>query len=87
MAQKEVKTFKVTQPLEETLVSSKPAVIYNNNAYSLYEADGKWHVIEIPFNQDSKETGEIRIIESNTDKFIIQERLHVILLSNGLDVL
>lgn len=86
MSKLEVKTFKVNQPLDESIATKIPTV-FNNNAYSLYEADGKFHVVEIPFNQDTKEVGEVRVVESNTDKFIIQERLHVILLSNGLDAI
>lgn len=58
----------------------KAPVVFNNTAYSMFEGNGKYHVVAVNFNDRTLESGEVKIIESNTEKLIIQERLQVLLL-------
>lgn len=58
---------------------------YDTFAYSMFEGNGKYHVIRIPFNSVSLHNGNVEIVESNTEKLIIQERLQVLLF--GADIL
>lgn len=57
---------------------------FSNLAFSRYERNGQWHVIEVKFDPETLKTTDARIVESNPDRFIIDERLHVLLLGNDL---
>ncbi len=81
----EMKTNDVNVSEQKTFISSNAAPVFNNTAYSMFEGNGKYHVVSVDFNNSSLESGNVKIIESNTEKLIIQERLQVLLL--GADFL
>lgn len=60
-------------------------IVFDNFAYTFFEKDGQYHVAEIPFHNATMTMGAAKIKESNTDKFIVVERLHVLLLQNNLE--
>jgi hypothetical protein len=53
-------------------------------AYSIIENEGKYHVITVEFDPNTLVSGKVKKIESNTDKFLMQERLQVLLMSEDL---
>lgn len=53
-------------------------------AYSLIENEGKYHVVSVEFDPNSLVAGKVKKIESNTDKFLMQERLQVLLMGDDL---
>lgn len=55
-------------------------VVYNNVAYAIAENNGRWHCIHIEFNDLTLETAPAKILESNTEKSIVLERLQICLL-------
>jgi hypothetical protein len=61
-------------------VEIKSAPVFNNCAYSMFEGNGKYHVVAVKFNDKTLEASTVEIVESNTEKMIIQERLQVLLL-------
>ena len=71
---------------ESAVVESKAFNLATaKNAYSIIENNGKYHVVSVKFDPNTLTSGEVKLIESNTDKFLMQERLNVLLL--GDDVL
>lgn len=76
---------KVEQPMVEQ-PKSEPAVDKHNvkYAYSLIENEGKYHVISVEFDPNQMISGKVKKIESNTDKFLMQERLEVLLMADDL---
>jgi hypothetical protein len=67
----------VAEQVEQTLVKVTPS--FNNKAYSMFQRDGKYHVVAVSFNDKTLESGSVEVIESNTDQLIISERLQVLL--------
>lgn len=65
--------------MEQAVETKKEAITYNNKAYSMFQRDGKYHVVGVNFNDKTLETGPVEIIESNSDQLIISERLQVLL--------
>jgi hypothetical protein len=53
-------------------------------AYSMIENEGKYHVISVEFDPHQLISGKVKKIESNTDKFLMQERLQVLLMGDDL---
>jgi len=53
-------------------------------AYSLIENEGKYHVVSVEFDPNTLVSGKVKKIESNTDKFLMQERLQVLLMGDDL---
>lgn len=53
-------------------------------AYSLIENEGKYHVISVEFDPNTLVSGKVKKIESNSDKFLMQERLQVLLMGEDL---
>jgi hypothetical protein len=89
MAKKNKKEFDIQieeeQQMLETNHYNEPMVNYDTSAYSMFEGNGKYHVVKIPFNSVTLQNGNVEIVESNTEKLIIQERLQVLLF--GADIL
>jgi len=65
--------------INETLKVKNP-VVYNNSAFSMSECNGAWQVVEIEYNDRTLESAPAKIIERNTEKSIINERLQILLL-------
>jgi hypothetical protein len=57
---------------------------YSKYAYSMIENEGKYHVISVEFDPNALVSGKVKKIESNTDKFLMQERLQVLLMGDDL---
>jgi hypothetical protein len=87
----------VTVQKEEELKSSEPmteisvveeAPAFNPHhakyAYSLIENEGRYHVISVEFDPNTLVPGKVKKIESNTEKFLMQERLQVLLMGDDL---
>lgn len=53
-------------------------------AYSMIENEGKYHVISVEFDPNNLIAGKVKKIESNTDKYLMQERLQVLLMGDDL---
>jgi hypothetical protein len=53
-------------------------------AYSLIENNGQYHVISVEFDPHLLISGDVKKIESNTDKYLMQERLQVLLMADDL---
>ena len=53
-------------------------------AYSLIENEGKYHVVSVEFDPNTLVSGKVKKVESNTDKFLMQERLQVLLMGDDL---
>jgi len=54
------------------------------HAYSLIENNGQYHVISVEFDPNTLVSGKVKKIESNTEKFLMQERLQVLLMGDDL---
>lgn len=65
--------------MEQVVEVKKEPITYNNKAYSMFQRDGKYHVVGVNFNDKTLEAGPVEIIESNSDQLIISERLQVLL--------
>jgi hypothetical protein len=70
--------------MEQATEAKKETVTYNNKAYSMFQRDGKYHVVCVNFNDKTLEAGVVEIIESNTDQLIISERLQVLLFNSEI---
>jgi len=85
---KKVKSVVVGESEESfngTPIVEVETVDFDSFAYSMYEdEDGTFHAIEIPFSTKDHTAGDVRVIESNTDKFIIQERIQINLMNNDM---
>ncbi len=57
---------------------------YVKYAYSLIENEGQYHVISVEFDPNTLVSGTVKKIESNTEKFLMQERLQVLLMGDDL---
>jgi len=53
-------------------------------AYSMIENEGKYHVVSVEFDPNTLVSGKVKKIESNTDKYLMQERLQVLLMGDDL---
>lgn len=80
MAKKETKQVEPTQT-SESVELSKPVEI-THYSYSMVEnSDQSFSVIKIGFNPAEGYVQQlIEVVETNTDKYIIQERLSIVLL-------
>ncbi len=67
---------------EETAAKVDPHKV--KYAYSLIENEGKYHVVSVEFDPNALVAGAVMKIESNTDKFLMQERLQVLLMASDL---
>lgn len=90
MAKKNKKEFDIQIEEEQQMNETTETVIntpvnYDTSAYSMFEGNGKYHVVRIPFDSKTLSNGSVEIVESNTEKLIIQERLQVLLF--GADIL
>lgn len=70
------------EPKEEAPLTVDPQ--YVKYAYSLIENEGQYHVISVEFDPNTLVSGKVKKIESNTEKFLMQERLEVLLMSDDL---
>lgn len=53
---------------------------YKDTAYSVAKVNNKWAVVALKYDAKSLKTeGTVTVVESNTDKIIVQERLNIIL--------
>jgi copper chaperone CopZ len=64
--------------------SPKVNLAHVKYAYSLIENDGKYHVISVEYDPHLLVAGKVKKIESNTEKFLMQERLQVLLMGDDL---
>ena len=67
--------------LEQEIKYQKENVI---KAYSIIERDGKYSVVSIDFDKVNLTSGEVKIVESNTDRFLVQNRLQILLMGDDL---
>lgn len=72
----------VTELKQEAVEQPKFNPQYAKHAYSLIENEGKYHVISVEFDPNTLVSGRVKKIESNTDKFLMQERLQVLLMGD-----
>lgn len=56
--------------------------MYDDFCFGMMYKDEKFHAIKFPYNTQTLQAGKGEIIESNTDLFIIQERVHILILDN-----
>jgi hypothetical protein len=78
---------KIAEVAVEEAVTEKQQVVDPHTvrlAYSIIENHGKYHVISVEFDPNNLISGKVKKIESNTDKYLIQERLQVLLMSEDL---
>lgn len=80
MAKKETKQSEVIT--EETTTELTTPIEVTHSAYSMIQNDDEsFSVIKIGFNAvDKYVESKFEVIETNTDKYIIQERLSILLL-------
>lgn len=74
----------VRQPEVQTKTEPTVNLHHIKYAYSLIENEGKYHVISVEFDPNTLVSGKVKKIESNTDKFLMQERLQVLLMGDDL---
>ena len=72
--------------MEEVKVEAQPVINPHTVrfAYSMIENEGKYHVISVEFDPNQLISGKVKKIESNTDKYLMQERLQVLLMGDDL---
>lgn len=72
--------------MEEKQTEQQDAMDLHNVklAYCLMENEGKYHVVSVEFDANKLIAGKVKKIESNTDKFLMQERLQVLLMGDDL---
>jgi len=81
---------KVAEEVVSTLKEEKAEVVVQVDpstvkySYSLIENNGQYHVISVEFDPNLLISGAVKKIESNTDKFLMQERLQVLLMGDDL---
>lgn len=78
--QVEVRQPEVQQVIPEPTVN----LHHVKYAYSLIENEGKYHVVSVEFDPNTLVSGKVKKIESNTDKYLMQERLQVLLMTEDL---
>lgn len=79
----EIKTAVESSPaIEQPEVSVNPHQV--KYAYSMIENEGKYHVLSVEFDPNTLVSGKVKKIESNTDKYLMQERLQVLLMGDDL---
>ncbi len=85
MAKKESKQVEVVEQVEQTPEVVKTSEI-THSAYSMIKNDDEsYSVVKIGFNPTDKVVSPvIEVLETNTDKFIIQERVSILLLEMEL---
>lgn len=54
-------------------------------AYSIIERNGKYSVVSVEFDKVNMTSGAVTEIESNTDRYLMQNRLQILLM--GEDIL
>jgi hypothetical protein len=73
---------------EQSVIAQESAPAVNphtvRHAYSLIENEGKYHVISVEFDPNQLVAGKVKKVESHTEKFIMQERLQVLMLGDDL---
>jgi len=79
VAEETVKDLKVAEAVQSTV-----NLHHVKYAYSLIENEGKYHVVSVEFDPNTLVSGKVKKIESNTDKFLMQERLQVLLMGDDL---
>lgn len=82
VAEELVATLKQEEAMTEVIIQVDPSTV--KYAYSLIENNGQYHVISVQFDPNLLISGKVKKIESNTDKFLMQERLQVLLMSEDL---
>lgn len=82
VAEEVVATLKKEEPMTEVVIQVDPSTV--KYAYSLIENHGQYHVISVEFDPNLLISGKVKKIESNTDKFLMQERLQVLLMGDDL---
>ncbi len=70
VAEEVVTALKEEAKVEVTVQVDPSAVKY---AYSLIENNGQYHVISVEFDPNTLVSGKVKKIESNTEKFLMQE--------------
>ncbi len=78
----EVVTALKEEAKAEVTVQVDPSAV--KHAYSLIENNGQYHVISVEFDPNTLVSGKVKKIESNTEKFLMQERLQVLLMGDDL---
>ncbi len=69
------------EPIVEEIVVP---IIYDTKAYTAFQKDGKWSVVEFDVSKDTLDASKGKIVESNTDMYIVKERLHILLMGGDL---
>ena len=60
-------------------------ISFNDKAFTIAPLNNSWAVVEVQLNaQEGKVGPNIRVIETNTERLILQERLQVILMQEGI---
>ncbi len=82
MAKKKV----VTEATEVTVLSPDTTevaseTIYDAVGYIMLNKNNRWEIHEVPVYSETLELGTPRLVEYNTDKYIIKDRLHILLLT------
>jgi len=60
-------------------------ISFNDKAFTIAPLNNSWAVVEVQLNaQEGKVGPNVRVIETNTERLILQERLQVILMQEGI---
>lgn len=70
--------------LEEQQVENKFNKSNVGLAYSIIERNGKYSVVSVEFDRVNFTSGNVKEIESNTDLYLIQNRLQILLMGDDL---
>lgn len=80
----ELRMSQTIEGLEEQQVENKFNKSNVGLAYSIIERNGKYSVVSVEFDRVNFTSGNVKEIESNTDLYLIQNRLQILLMGDDL---
>ena len=63
-----------TKELEKVLSST-----FDDTAYSIVRLNDKWNLVSVSFNKNTGVGGQMEILESNNERFEIEERFKILI--------
>lgn len=80
----ELRMSQAIEGLEEQQVENKFDKSNVGLAYSIIERNGKYSVVSVEFDRVNLTSGNVTEIESNTDRFLMQNRLQILLMGDDI---
>jgi hypothetical protein len=80
----ELRMSQAIEGLEEQQVENKFDKSNVGLAYSIIERNGKYSVVSVEFDRVNLTSGDVKEIESNTDRYIMQNRLQILLMGDDI---